>query len=83
MAQWIKNPSAAARVSVELKVSNPGPVQWVKNLVLPQLQLGLSSWPGNFHMLQGHGHTKIKLKNKSWFHEEIEVLNCIIPTSLE
>ena len=27
-----------------------GLVQWVKHPALPQLQLGFSPWPGNFHV---------------------------------
>ena len=28
----------------------PGLAQWVKNPVLPHLQLGFDPWPGNFHI---------------------------------
>ena len=31
--------------------SIPGPVQWVKDLALPQLWLGFDPWPGNLHIL--------------------------------
>ena len=30
VAQWVKNPTAAARVVMEVWISIPGPVQWVK-----------------------------------------------------
>ena len=35
--QWLKNPTAAARAAVELRV------QWVKDVVLPQLWQRLQS----------------------------------------
>ena len=41
----------------------PGLVQWVKDVVLPQLWLRFDPWPRNFHM-QGDGKKKKKKKKK-------------------
>ena len=30
MAQWVKNPTAAAQVTVQVQVQFPSPVQWAK-----------------------------------------------------
>ena len=53
MAQWVKNPAAAAQVAVEVWLPS-GLAQQVRGSGLataPQLRLGFSPWPGNFHML--------------------------------
>ena len=48
--------------------SIPSAVQWVKDLVFPQLwhrsqmQVGLDPWPGNFHMPQVPAEKKRKKK---------------------
>ena len=49
MAHWVKPPTAAARVPVEVQVRSLAQHSGLKDLMLPQLQHG---WPGNFHMLQ-------------------------------
>ena len=63
-AQWVKNPTAAAHISVEVQVLFPCPALWVKGssvaaaitamvlLQLSQLWLRFSPWPRNFHMTQ-------------------------------
>ena len=50
MVQWVKNLSAAAPIAVEAWVHFLA--SGLKDLdpVSPQLQLGSSPWPGNFHM---------------------------------
>ena len=56
VAQWIKNQTAVARVTVEAWVQSPARHSELKDLVLPQLQhrsklwLGFKSWPRNFYM---------------------------------
>ena len=55
---------------------DPQPVQWVKDLALPQLQhrsqlwLGLNPQPGNFRRLQVQLKKKAKNKNKKKKKEE-------------
>ena len=58
MAQWVKNPTAVSKVAAEVWVLSP---TWHSGLKDPallwlqcrlQLWLGLSPWPGNFHMPQ-------------------------------
>ena len=49
MVQWVKDLTAVAWVAAVLG-SIPSLVQWVKDPVLPQLWLGFSPWPRNFHM---------------------------------
>ena len=47
MAQWVKNPTAAAWVSAEAQVPS---LAWHSELKAPawlQLRLGFSPWPGN------------------------------------
>ena len=55
MAQWVKNPTALAWVTMEVQVpgSIPGLEEWLKDLALLQLQrwsLGTDLRPENFHM---------------------------------
>ena len=56
MAWWVKNPTAAPRVSVEAWVQS---LAWYSGLKDPlllhlwcrlQLRLGFHPWPGNIHM---------------------------------
>ena len=58
MAQWVKDPTAAAGVAAEAQVGSiPGPAQRVTDPALPQLGMDHSCssdsipGPGNFHML--------------------------------
>ena len=57
MAQWLKNLTVVAQITARGKGSIPSPVQWIKDLVSPQLWhwsqlwLGFDPWPENFHML--------------------------------
>ena len=54
MAQWIKDPAHLCGIPVRF----PGPEQWIKDPVWPQLwhksqmRLRFNPWPGNFHMPQ-------------------------------
>ena len=57
MVQRVKNPTAVARLAVEVWVQSPA---WCRELKDPallqlwhrsQLRLRFSPWPGNFHML--------------------------------
>ena len=50
MAQWVKNPTAVAPDAAEVQIQFPGGHNELKDLALPQLQLGFSPWPGNFYM---------------------------------
>ena len=52
MVQWAKNLSAVAQVPVEALVPSLAQRSGLKDLVLPQLQLGFSLWLGNFHTLR-------------------------------
>ena len=67
MAQWVKNPTAAAWVAEEMQLR----FQWVKGSCLLQLRQRLqlwfrfSSWPGNFHMPWVWSFKKNKIKRKS------------------
>ena len=53
-AQWVKNPTAVAQVTVEEQVQSLAQHSGLKDLVLLQLQcrsqpwLGFNSWPGSF-----------------------------------
>ena len=57
MAQWVKNLTAAAWVTVEVRVQALAEGSGLKDLAGSQLwcrsqqRLGFSSWPRNFHML--------------------------------
>ena len=56
MAQWVKNPAAAARVTAEARVPRLARRSGLKDPALLQLwcrlhlQLGSSPWPRSFHM---------------------------------
>ena len=65
VVQWVKNPTAAARVAVE--VWSPARHGGLKDLALLQLQLSFHPWPRNFHMLQMQPKIKKKeiFKNKN------------------
>ena len=54
-AQWVKDPCAAARVTVEARVQSLASHSGLKVLVLPQLRLGFSPWLGT-SMCCGCGH---------------------------
>ena len=66
MAQWDKDPilSLPCLWSLLSVGSIPGSVQWVKDLALPQLQLGFHLWPRNFHIPWVQQKKKKKKKNK-------------------
>ena len=49
MGQLVKNSTAAAWVAAEEWVPSPIRHSGLKDLALPQLWLGFSPWPGNFH----------------------------------
>ena len=57
MVQWVKNPTAVAQVTAEVRVWSSVRCSGLKDPALPQrghrsqLWLGFSPWPGNFHML--------------------------------
>ena len=57
MAQWVKNPTAAAWVTAGVQVRSLALPSGLKDAALPQLQhrshlrLGFNPWPGNSHML--------------------------------
>ena len=48
--QWVKNPTAKAWVTVQVWVQSLGQCSRLKYLALPQLWLGCSPWPRNFHI---------------------------------
>ena len=52
VAQWVKDPTAAACLAAEAQVQSPAQHNGLKDPGLPQLQLRFSSWPGNLHMLR-------------------------------
>lgn len=45
VAQWVKNPTAVARVSAAAQVLSPAWPNGLKDSVLPQLWLGFNPWP--------------------------------------
>ena len=45
VAQWVKNPTAVARVSAAAQVQSPAWPNGLKDSVLPQLWLGFNPWP--------------------------------------
>ena len=57
VAQWVKNPTVVAQVTVEMWVWSSAQHSGLKDTMLPQLccslklQLRFSPWPRNFHML--------------------------------
>ena len=51
MVQWVKNPTAAAWVAVEAWVQSQALGGRLKESVLLQLQLTLSPWPRNLHVI--------------------------------
>ena len=58
VAQWVKNPAAAAPVTVKAQVQSPAGCSGLKDLALPQLwrgskmQFRFDLWPRNLYMLQ-------------------------------
>ena len=53
MAQWVKNPTAAALVTAEAWVQSLAHCRGLKDPVLShglQLKLGFNPWPRDFHM---------------------------------
>ena len=52
MVQWVKSPTAVARVAVEAQVRSPAWYSQLKEAALPQLQLGFNPWLGNVHVPQ-------------------------------
>ena len=58
-AQWVKNPTAAARVAVEVRVQSPAQHSGLKDPTLVQPGLRFNPWPVNFHRPQ-----VFPLKNK-------------------
>ena len=50
MAQWVKTPTAAAQVAVEVWVRSLAWCSELKDPELLELQMGFSPWPRNFHM---------------------------------
>ena len=52
MVQWAKNPTAVAQVTEEVQVRSPAQHSGLKDLTLPQPQLGFNPWTENFHMPQ-------------------------------
>ena len=47
MVQWVKNPTTAAQVAVEVQVSFRARHSGLRDLTLLQLQLRFNPWPGN------------------------------------
>ena len=62
MAQWVKNPTAAARVAAEVWVRSSAQQSGLTDGVLLQLWLRFS--PGNFHMPHTHTHTHTHTRSK-------------------
>ena len=52
VVQRVKNPTAAARVTVEVQVQFSAWHSGLEDLALLQVCFGFNSWPGNFHMQQ-------------------------------
>ena len=50
MAQWVKNPTAAAWLAAEVWVQSSAHRSGLQDLAPLQLQLGFTPWPGNCHM---------------------------------
>ena len=51
VVQWVKNPTAAAQVTVEMQVQSLAQHSGLKGQALLQLKLGFNPWPRNFYML--------------------------------
>ena len=51
VVQWVKNLAVVAQVAAEAQVRSLAHYSGLKDLMLLQLRLGFSPWPGNFHML--------------------------------
>ena len=64
VAQWVKNPTAVAPVTLETMVQSLAQHRGLKDLALLQLWLGFHPWPGNIHG-GTCGPKKIKRKKKS------------------
>ena len=47
--RWVKDPTAVAQGAAEVQVRSPAQHSGLKDPGLPQLQLGFSLWPRNFH----------------------------------
>lgn len=47
-AQWVKNLTVAARVTVDSWVQSPAQCSGLKDLLLPQLQLRFNPWTGTY-----------------------------------
>ena len=45
MVQWVKNPTAAAQVAVEVLVQSPAQHNGLKDSARPQLQFRFNPWP--------------------------------------
>ena len=45
-ARWLKNPTAGAWVTIEVRIRSLAQSSWLKDLVLSQLWLGFNPWPG-------------------------------------
>ena len=59
VAQWVRNPIAAARLAAEVWVRSLAQGSGLEALALPQLWLGFSPWPGITICCQG-GHKRFK-----------------------
>ena len=74
MAQWAKDPTAAALVAAEVWLDPRPSALGLKEPVLPhlrrksQLWLRFSSWPGNFHVLLVRPFKKNKSKQTHVHH---------------
>ena len=64
MVQWVRNPTAAAWVAAEVWVLSPAQHNGLQDLVVLQLWLRFSPWPGNFQMLWVWPFRKKKKKKK-------------------
>ena len=62
--QWVKNPTAAARVTTEAQVRSPARHSGLKDPALSQLQLGFNPRPRDFHVLRVQPLKKKKKERK-------------------
>ena len=62
MVQWVKNPTAAARVAAVVRVSSL--MQWVKKFSIASavVKVAAEAWIGNVHMLWVQPKNKKKRK---------------------